>query len=292
MATRTVEEGFKEFLRKLTPSRTESEAATRHRQSIKACLEKNYNMLRFFRSGSFGNGTSIYRFSDVDYFASIPSQQLNNNSDYSLRKIRNTLAGRFPNTGVRVDCPAIIVPFGSDARESTEVVPADYIKKSSSGHRIYDIPDCANGWMRASPEAHNAYVRKVDKAMKGKLKPLIRFIKAWKYHRNVPISSFYIELRVTKYAEGEEFILYAHDIKCVLNLLLNCKLARMQDPLGISGYIAPCKTDNQYRDALSKLETAHTRASNALDAGNKEKIKDAFGWWDLLYDYEFPSYYY
>ena len=289
---RTIEAGFRDFLRKLTPSSGESDAAKRHRASIKSCIERNLNMRRFFRSGSFGNGTSISGYSDVDYFASIPSDNLNQNSDTSLSRVRNILDNRFPNTGVRVSCPAVKVPFGNLAKESTEIVPAEYMKKSSEGHHIYKIPNCdGGGWMHSSPEAHTAYVRGVDGNLESKVKPLIRLIKAWKYFRDVPISSFYLELRVTKYSEGESSILYSIDIKRILRYLYNNELADMRDPKGISGLISPCATDAQHEEAMSKLATALTRAEKAREAKDKDNIKDAFYWWNLLFSGKFPSYY-
>lgn len=73
---RTVDEGFRIFHSRLTPTATESEAAKRHRASIKGCLEHNFGMTRFFRIGSFGNGTSISGHSDVvHYFAVIPTDR-------------------------------------------------------------------------------------------------------------------------------------------------------------------------------------------------------------------------
>ena len=50
------------------------------------------------------------------------------------------------------------------------MVPADFVKKSGS-HHVYDIPDCEGGWMKASPEAHTAYVAQVDKKLGGKVRP-------------------------------------------------------------------------------------------------------------------------
>lgn len=93
----------------------------------------------------------------------------------------------------------LVCPFGSSKSETTEIVPADYVGESGD-YKIYDIADCSGGWMRASPDAHNDYVRIIDDRLGGKVKPLIRFIKVWKYYRDVPISSFYLELRVAKYA--------------------------------------------------------------------------------------------
>lgn len=122
----------KDFLNSIvgfTPTGGESEAAKSHRASIEACLKKNFEIIRFFRTGSFGNGTSIRGYSDVDYFASIPTKNLKQNSDATLRAVRDALDARFPNTDVAVRTPAVLVPFGMDTSESTEVVPVDFIKK-------------------------------------------------------------------------------------------------------------------------------------------------------------------
>lgn len=287
---RTTEEGFRDFLAKLTPSGSETEAAKNHRASIEARLKQDFGLLRLFRIGSFGNGTSISGFSDVDYLASLARDTLTANSNSSLTKVRNSLDARFPYSDVHVSCPAVVIPFGSTKSETTEIVPGDYIKEEG-GHSVYDIPDCSGGWMRASPEAHKAYVADVNDKLDGKVKPLIRFIKAWKYFRQVPVSSFYLELRVAKYAAGETSILYEWDVKRVLASLRDCDLADIQDPTGVSGYVPACKTVAQREDALSKLQTAATRAEKALDAARADNLYEAFEWWRLLWDNEFPTYY-
>lgn len=287
---RTIDEGFRDFLTKLTPSSSETEAARSHRASIETRLKQDFGLRRFVRIGSFGNGTSVSGYSDVDYLASLARDTLTNNSTYSLGKIRDSLDGRFPNTGVRVGCPAVVVPFGNTKSETTEVVPGDYIEEKN-GHYIYDIADCNGGWMRASPDGHNSYVSGINDKLSSKVKPLIRFIKAWKCFREVPISSFYLELRVAKYANDEKSIIYEWDVKRILCQLRDCGLADMQDPMGISGYIPACKTQALKEDALSKLDTAATRAEKALELSQKGTISEAFDYWRLLYNYEFPTYY-
>ena len=288
--TRTVDEGFRDFLTKLTPSRGESAAATKHRQSIKQCIQSHFGLNRFWRTGSFGNGTSISGHSDVDYMASIPTKELKQNSSTSLTELRNALAARFPNTGVRSACPAVVVPFGFDRKETTEVTPADCVAKSD-GFLVYDIPDCEGGWMKTSPDAHNSYVRGIDQSLSNKVKPLVRFIKAWKYFRDVPVSSFYLELRVAKYASGESSIVYAIDVERVFRELQRIGLAQIRDPMGVSGYVSASRTEAQLNDAKSKLATAASRAVKANAAAQSGNIKDAFYWWNLLFDGKFPSYY-
>ncbi|MDD2321706.1 MAG: hypothetical protein PHO83_16810 [Geobacteraceae bacterium] len=287
---RSIEQGFSDFLVKLKATVTENAAAKSHRTSIEACLKNNFGLNRFTRIGSFGNGTNVSGYSDVDYLACIPTNQLTQTSTASLVKVKNALATRFPNTGVAINCPAVAVPFGKYKSESTEIVVADYIKEEN-GYKVYEIADCNNGWMQVSPDAHNAYVDYIDKQLGGNVKPLIRFIKAWKFYQNAPISSFYLEMRVTKYASQEKAIIYDIDVNNVLQGLLDSDLAAMQDPMGVSGYIYPCKTDAFKVDALSKLKTAATRANKARDAAINNDVKTAIEWWQKLYNDKFPSYY-
>ena len=288
---RSINQGFEDFLIKLKSTASESDMAKQHRASIEACLKSNFGLKRFVRIGSFGNGTNVSGYSDVDYLASISTNQLTQSSTNSLAKVRTALDARFPATGVRVNCPAVAVPFGKYRSEDTEVVPADYVHELN-GFKVYEIADGEGGWMRISPDSHNAYVTRVDTALSGRLKPLIRFVKAWKFIRNVPISSFYLEMRVAKYAEGESSIVFDIDVKRVLRSLLDHQLARMQDPTGFSGYISACKTKAQEEDALSKLSTATARAEKAVAAGLDGDIAAAFDWWRLVYDDKFPTYYY
>lgn len=290
MATRTVDEGFRCFLGRLTPYETETSKAASHRRSIEACLKRKYTLQRFWRTGSFGNGTSISGYSDVDYFASVSSDHLKKDSNSSLRDMKEQLRGGFPSTPVNVSCPAVVVDFGTSDWETHEVVPAFYVEKKGT-HSVYGIPNCSGGWMKASPDAHKAYVKKIDYKLGGKARALIRFIKAWKYYRNVPISSFYLELRIAEYARGEDSIVYSIDVKRALAHLRNKKLASIRDPMGVSGNIPACKTELKRRDALSKLDTAYTRATKAVQAEHDEKIKHTFAMWNLLFDGHFPSYY-
>ncbi len=289
MAT-TIDQGFQVLLGSLTPLTGESEAAKKHRASIKECLEKNFGLNSFFQSGSFGNGTSIRGYSDVDFFAGISDEDIPASSTSFLTKVRDALDKRFPNTGVMVRTPAVVVPFGANGGETTEIVPAKYVRKTTSGYRVYEIANGASGWMQSSPEAHKAYIAGVDSGLNGKVKPLIRFIKGWKYFSAVEISSFYLELRCGKYASGEKAILYSIDVHRVLSLLSDNGLASIQDPAGISGYVPACSTDSKKESALAKLEKALYHASKAREAESAGKIEEAFRQWGMVFNGHFPAY--
>jgi hypothetical protein len=61
--------------------------------------------------------------------------------------------------------------------------------------------------------------------------------------------------------------------------------------MGISGYISASSTQVKLDEAKSKILTAFVRAEKALEAKSKDNIKEAFYWWNLIYDGNFPSYY-
>lgn len=287
---KTVEEGFRIFHGRLTPTGGETEAAKKHRASVEACLKSNFGITSFHRIGSFGSGTSVRNYSDVDFLACVPTEQLNSDSKRSLWEVWAALDTRFPNTGVAIKSPAVYVPFGTDASEAIDVVPADWRYTTDAGFRVYEIADGDGGWMETSPDAHKAYVDYVNSTLGGKVKPLIRFLKAWRYFRQAPIFPFYLEMATARYAAGEEEIVYSYDVKAVLGDLLRKELSAMQDPMGVTGYIRPCPSDGMKDQALSKLQTAYTRAEKARASEEDGRPWDAFYWWNLLFDDGFPAY--
>src|SRR5690606_28957691 len=57
--------------------------------------------------------------------------------------------------------------------------------------------------LRTHPKDHNSYVSSVNNKHSGAVKKLARQVKVWKYMRNVPVSSCYLEMRATKHMQGE-----------------------------------------------------------------------------------------
>lgn len=284
-------EGFDTFIGWLKPTSSEHDSSASHRDSVNSCMENNFKCTNLFETGSFGNGTGVRHYSDTDYFAVCPATEVWGDSNYTLRKVKEALQATFTKTeGIEVKTPAVRIPFGTYASETLEVTPAtrNGLVTTPVGDKYsYDIPNHDSGWMQSSPGAHNEYVKKQNDRLGGKLKPLIQLIKAWKFYNNVPITSFYLELRVARYAEGETSIVYDIDIKAIMNLLNNNQLASIQDPMGISGYVSACQSEAKKIDALSKLATGASRATKAYD--NRDNLDTAFYWWDLFFDNKFPS---
>ncbi len=289
---KTLLEGFDTFLGWLAPSTTEHNKAASHRGSVESCMANNFGCYNFFETGSFGNGTGIRHFSDTDYFAVCKSASLYNDSAYTLRKVKEALQETFSSTDdIEVHTPAVRIPFGTYASETLELTPCTFngtIATPVGSHASYDIPDNDGGWMKSSPKAHNAYVSREDIRLNGKVKPLIKLIKAWKYYNVVPIRSFYLELRVAKYAEGETSVIYDWDVRKFIKWLYENDLPSIRDPMGISGEVRACSSDSKRLTSLSKLATAYSRAEKAFSCRESD-LDCCFNWWDMFYNGKFPA---
>ena len=123
-----------------------------------------------------------------------------------------------------------------------------------------------------------------------KVKPLIRFVKGWKYYNDVPVESFYLELWVAQYANGENSILYSIDMASILRNLAELRFASIADPMGISGNISACGSVSDAATAQSKVTDAARWASKAREAETAGKMSDAFYWWDKVFNGRFPAY--
>lgn len=223
-------------------------------------MESHFGRGPFKRTGSFGNGISVANFSDVDYIAVLPDHNVTQDSERMLKQVRHVLHRRFPRTDVQRSCPAVLIPFGQRKEEDTEVVPARYIGQRNGKLHVFAIPNCSGGWMPKSPETQNAYVTRIHQARGQKVKLLIRFIKAWGYARQVPISSFYIELFVARYAADQHDIVYGADVVGVFNEMERSGLAPVSDPTGVSGKVPACGSKSNIKTACSRVRKTASEA--------------------------------
>lgn len=288
--TKTVDEAFSIFIDRLIPTANERSKASSHRQTIHSKLDSAFGLYRMFESGSFKHGTGITGKSDVDYFVSLKTTRPTYASS-TLSAIRDALRERFPYTYIHTSRPAVVLEFGQ-GYERVEIIPA-YADLSTDNGMRFNIPGVATEWMESTPEAHLKYVNDCNNktGVKGGAKQLARLAKAWKYYRDVPISSFYLEMRAAQYMATQSSIIYPLDFCFFLNSLQRSSLADMNDPTGKTARIKACSSEANYKLARSKLATAAARANKALEHKNNNKITEAFHQWDLVFNGKFPAYY-
>jgi hypothetical protein len=281
----TINQHFVNLLSTLTPTTAEKTGYASHRTSIESKLGSSFSVTTTMETGSFRSGTGVRYHTDLDILAAIPSAYQKDNSYNMLLAIKQALQERYGESGIFIRTPSVKCNFSGN--KTIEITPGYYQYRTNDGYNVYKIPDFDGGWQIAAPSAHIAYVNEINNKLDKKVKHVIRLIKDIKYSYNIPISSFYLEMRTAKYCDGESFISYAEDVHNTLNKLVNDGLASMQDPTGIAGYIEPCSTDAKKTEALSNLTSARNRAKWAIEeekAGNHAK---ALEWWSKVFNRSF-----
>lgn len=239
-----------------TPTTTQFDAARRHRGAIESRLDTYLGLREMFEIGSLRQGTGVWQHSDADFLASLKG--IRPGSIWTmLNKVKETLQGRFPSTDVVIRRPAVVCRFSDGYVEVVPGYPDD------SGYFIAN--PAAEGWMKTYPKDHNNYVNRVNSKFNGSVKGLARQLKIWKYLRNVPVSSCYLEMRAAQHMDGEESYSALWDLYLSLKNIHDAGLAAMNDPTGLGSRFGACSSESNRQDAMSKLDRAVTRAKKAKD---------------------------
>lgn len=212
------------LIRTMTPDETARTAAAKHRKEIEDWLTSDLGIVRMRETGSWHHGTALDKISDVDYFISIRGSRPSASSS-ALESLRSSLSRGIRGAFISIDRPAVRLRY-FDGGPDVEITPAYY--RDADDYEIPD-PDGA-GWIRSNPAVHLDYVGRAQKETDGRAKGLIRLVKTWKSWNNVPLSSFYLEMRTAQYALGNKPIIYDWDLRDIFKSLANNGLREMNDP--------------------------------------------------------------
>jgi hypothetical protein len=237
-----------------TPTTAQFDAARRHRSEIEMRLAAYLGLREMFEIGSLRHGTGVWRHSDADFLASLKGPRPGSIWTM-LNRTKEALQGRFPSTDVVIRRPAVVCRFSDGYFEVVPGYPDD------SGYFIAD--PAADGWMKTYPKDHNNYVNLINNRFDGAVKGLARQAKIWKYLRNVPVSSCYLEMRTAKHMEGESSYSSLWDLYLSLKKMHDAGLAAMNDPTGLGSRFGACSSEANRQDAMSKLSRAVIRALKA-----------------------------
>lgn len=258
-----------------TPTTTQFSGARGHRASIEARLNSELGVSEMFEIGSLRHGTGVYNYSDADYLVSLKG--FKPESPWTmLNKVKASLEDRFPYTTIGTRRPAVVCTFSDGI---VEVVPG----YASTGTG-YWIADPTGGWMLTHPKDHNTWVNGVNNKHDGAAKKLARQLKVWKYRRNVPVSSCYLEMRAAKHMDGETSYNSTWDLHAVLKKMHENSLAAMNDPTSLGSRFTAYSSDANKADALSKLSRAVSRAAKARDYATSGDHINAIAQLKLLFD--------
>lgn len=259
-----------------TPTPAQFDSARSHRSAIQARLDLYLGISEMFEIGSLKHGTGVWQYSDADYLVSLKGFQPT--SPWTmLGKVKEQLQLRFPSTEIVIRRPAVVCKFASG---HVEIVPG--YPTQNGGYWISD--PASDGWMLTHPKQHNAYVTNINTQHNGAAKKLARQLKTWKYKRNVPISSCYLEMRAAKHMDEQDAYLPLWDLYLVLKKIHDIELASMNDPTGLGSRFGAYSSQYNKEDAMSKLSRAVDRARKAKDYEDEGRHDQAIEQLKLLFN--------
>jgi hypothetical protein len=281
---------FVTLIRKIQPTPGEVGKAKMHASTIRARLQKSFNLKKFEFIGSHSKGTATRDTSDLDLLALFSREEARWGDSYKssqtfISNIRDDLSERYPATVVRRDQQAVVVQFGAGSR-SVDVVPAIFWGFTQSKKPLYYIPDGERGWMPTSPDSHTAYLIEADARSGGKLKRVIQLIKYWKHCRMsaLPLSSFHLELVLAQCDISVGAKSYAECIFDSFYLLAQRQCRGIHDPLGISGTIDASDTDAKRNTLFSAVQFSRDHAWDARQAELKGNHREAVRQWNIVFN--------
>lgn len=228
----------------------------RMRRSVIEHLLGESHAASLLETGSLTHGTGIGGVSDADYFVRLPGGE-KPAAQQILAAIRKALITRYPTTRIRVSRPTVKLTFSKGA--DIELTPA-YPTLAGDTYWIPD-PLGSGGWIQSAPVSNMQFVNNVQRAQP-ETKKVARLLKLWKVRRNVPATSFYLEMRAARYFdEAAEFRGIDTALRYIFSSMHEDRMAPILEP-GLPGdFIHASSTPARRALAVS---IARQAAANAL----------------------------
>lgn len=157
--------------------------------------------------GSYGRGTSIRGFSDLDMIFSLPydcyrtyDNYLHNGQSSMLQSVKRSLQKTYPTTDVAGDGQVVVVSFTDGI--TFEIVPA-FLNNDGS----YTYPDANGGgkWRTTNPKPEINTISAVDSECNGNLKWLCRMMRAWKNQWHIPMGGLLIDSLALRFIKNWQY---------------------------------------------------------------------------------------
>lgn len=188
------------------PTQRQGETIDGRRERLQDALEEELDIVESHQFGSFTRGTMVGPLdedSDTDVMVVLDETshsqwaQGENGARNCLRAVKRQLQKRYPNSTVSIDRNVVAVKFHDF---TVEVAPA--FRDGSGGYRIPDTYSGGRSWVRTDPRGYKQRFQAVDQARGGRLKKVARVAKKFKENRDLPVSSYHMEVMAYNYVHN------------------------------------------------------------------------------------------
>ena len=167
--------------------------------------------------------------------------------------------------------------------------PVPCFQRSGTGGG-YFIPDGYGGWKDTNPKYHMHIIAEGDKAQNGRLKPLIRLIKAWNLANGNHLRSFHVELLVYKMWTKSIGNNWPQVISSTLSVMAGWVRSNCEDPWDPTSNVDYYLSTSERDRVVRMLQEDTAAAAKAEEFRKVGKIQHAFERWGSIYRHTFPAY--
>lgn len=151
--------------------------------------------------GSYGRGTAISGFSDVDLAYQLHTSDYTRFDNYTyngqsalLQEVKNSIAKTYPSTSLGADGIVVKVEFYDGIY--FEVVP---VFEKSDGSYVHPLTIGGGSWKIFNPVAEIKAIADKDTELNGNLKRLCKMSRSWARQWNVPIGGLLLDTLAYKF---------------------------------------------------------------------------------------------
>jgi hypothetical protein len=283
----TVAAAFDGFYETINLSGDHRETANARKDRVVRLLEKHFDIIESFATGSIPRFTALKGKSDVDVMVALHySRHIHDKTPTAvLQSVRDALSEY--RTGARKNGQAVTLYY--DTWPNVDIVPVSRVVNANDEVTHYSVPNSnTDSWIKSRPKSHAANIERKASQCGANFRRITKMIKHWNLVHSDLLQSYHIEvLAWTVFDRNLDDTPWE-----VFQFLDNARRLLQNRIWYESGYVDEYLSTRDRQEILTRVDTAAERARYAWHAtyGSNNNHNLAITTWKQIFGDAFPSY--
>lgn len=283
----TVPVSFDRFFDAINLSGSHRDTANRRRDDIVSSLEKTFDIVEAFASGSIPRYTALSGYADLDVIVALHyTKHIKGKSPSEvLQAVRDTLSEY--RTNVRKNGQAVTLYYKT--WPNVDIVPCSRVRNDSGEVTSYSIPDMnTEKWLSSTPKRHSTNIESKSSICGASFRKIIKMIKWWNHQHSGILQSYHIEAMA-----NEIFTAPLGDMPWEIFSYFDNAARLISSPFWYEGsFVDDYLSWSTRNQAQTRLETARDKARSAwhMTYGLNDDHEGAIRIWRQIFGDKFPAY--
>lgn len=283
----TVPTSFDIFYENINLSGDYREIANKRRDNIVSTLNKSFDILEAFSTGSIPKYTALKNKADLDVIVAIHyGKHIQGKSPSEIIKdVRDKLSQW--RTGARKNGQAVTLYY--ETWPNVDIVPVSQAIDDQGNVLYYNVPDSnTNTWIQSNPKSHASEIETKSSECGHNFRRIIKMIKHWNAAHGNYLQSYHIEVLAIKVFNSN-----LNDIAWNIFQFFEKARPLLTGSLWYGfGFADEYLSISDRNEILKRFDTAIglSRAAWAKTYGTSNDHKGAIQTWKVIFGDKFPSY--